>query len=179
VLNIFNIERNNYVNGNGCRYVIWVQGCKFNCKDCWNKQTWDNRIENFKSIDNIITDILSSKDIQGVTFTGGEPLLQATQLYNLAKLIKENTKLDIQIFTGFEINEEKSYFQKELLNIADTIIFGRFDKSKPNNNQVVVNNSSNEWLFNNSDVEIEIDENMNLVITGYPTDKLINKLKEI
>ena len=55
---------------------------------------------------------------------------------------------------------------------------GRFDNTKKNNNQKVFNNSLDTWEFNNTVVEIELDEDLNILVTGYPTDEFIQDLKE-
>jgi len=180
VLNINNIETQNYVNGNGCRYVLWVQGCDLNCTGCWNQHTWSFEDKVLKSADDIFKQIESLKDIiDGVTFTGGEPFLQSFELSKLAKLIKENTTLDIQIFSGFTKNELIKDEQKELLKYTDILVAGRYDTTKENNNQIVyiLNDDIDIWKFNNSDVEIDIDEESNIKITGYPTNSLINEIK--
>jgi len=68
-----------------------------------------------------------------------------------------------------------------LLKYTDILVAGRFDNTKKNNNQKVyiLNNNVPIWDFNNSDVEIEIDDNNHIKITGYPTSHLINELKGI
>ena len=89
MINIYNIEQENYVNGTGCRYVLWVQGCSLGCKECWNKDSWNNKLNILKSVDEIFNEIQKlQNDIDGVTFTGGEPFEQVEQLSILAKMIK-------------------------------------------------------------------------------------------
>jgi anaerobic ribonucleoside-triphosphate reductase activating protein len=181
MLNVYNIETSNYVNGNGCRYVLWLQGCDLKCAGCWNKQTWSFKPNALKSVDEIFAQIKSLEhQLDGVTFSGGEPFLQAGELSQLAKLIKEKTHLDIQIFSGFSKEELKEQPRIELLKYTDILVAGRFDSSKFNNNQVVylLNDNVDIWQFNNSDVEIEIDENMDIKVTGYPTNKLLAEIKE-
>jgi anaerobic ribonucleoside-triphosphate reductase activating protein len=180
MLNIYNIETSNYVNGNGCRYVIWVQGCTFACGGCWNHPTWsfDNNI--LKNIEELFNEIKILEDkLDGVTFTGGEPFLQAGELSRLAKLIKENTTLDIQIFSGFYKYELIKEEQQTLLKYTDTLVAGRYDNTKENNNQIVYhfNKEVDIWDFNNSDVEIDIDLDGNIKMTGYPTNSLINDVR--
>lgn len=179
MLNIYNIEKSNYVNGNGCRYVLWLQGCNLGCKKCWNKQTWSFKDNILKDINEVFDEINSLNNIDGITFSGGEPFLQSDELSKLARLIKDNTNLDIQIFTGFKKSELIKESQKELLKYTDILISGRFDDSKDNNNQVlyVLNEDANIWKFNNSDVQIDIDEDSNIKLTGYPTNNLINEIK--
>lgn len=177
MLNVNHIERINYVNGPGARYVIWCQGCSLKCEGCWNKHTWTLEKNKLMQVEKIFEDILSIKLLDGVTFSGGEPFLQAELFLKLAKMLKLNTHLDIQIFTGFEIEELNTFHQKELLKYADTLVTGRFDQEKLNNNQKVHYLSEKNWEFNNSDIEIDIDRDGNLMLTGYPTDKFIDELK--
>lgn len=182
MLNIYNIETSNYVNGNGCRYVLWLQGCNLGCIDCWNQQTWSFGKKMLKSVDDIFAQIKSIENkIDGITFSGGEPFLQALELFKLAKMIKENTKLNLQIFTGFEKSELIKKEQKNLLRYTDILVSGRYNNKKENNNQKVslLNESIDIWQFNNSDIEINIDDNLDVKITGYPTNEIINKIKEI
>lgn len=180
MLNIHNIETSNYVNGDGCRYVLWLQGCNLACVGCWNTETWSFEEKTLKTVDEIFEEIVNLKDgIEGITFTGGEPFLQSEELSKLAQLVKENTNLNIQIFSGFAIEELQSNSQKYLLNNTDILVSGRYDKNKLNNNQslYILNENIDPWQFNNSDVQIDIDENGNIKITGYPPSKLINELK--
>jgi len=180
VLNISHIETANYVNGNGCRYVLWVQGCDLACVGCWNQYTWSFEDKMLKNVDEIFAHIQSLEDtLDGVTFTGGEPFLQALELSKLSLLIKKNTTLDIQIFSGFSKEELIEDAQKELLKYTDILVAGRYDSTKKNSNQTtyILNDNVESWDFNNSDVEVDIDENGNIKLTGYPTDKLINEIK--
>ena len=179
MLNVYNIEKENYVNGNGCRYVIWVQGCDLACKGCWNQETWSFNKRRLMYVEEIFREIKSLESkLDGVTFTGGEPFLQAEKLSILANLIKENTQLNIQIFTGFDKEELTTDEQKKLLKYTDILVGGRFDNTRQNNNQTVymLNPLSEPWDFNNSDIEIDIND-IEINFTGYPSDKLINNIK--
>jgi len=182
VLNIYHIESKNYVNGNGCRYVLWLQGCDLACSGCWNQKTWSFKDNILKSIDELYNEIKNlENNIDGVTFSGGEPFLQAKELSLLAKLIKLNTTLDLQIFTGFEMDEIINDDQKRLLEYTDILISGRYNTLKENNNQKVyhLNDNIENWKFNNSDIEVDIDKNGNLMLSGYPTNNFINNIKEL
>ena len=181
MLNIYHIETSNHVNGHGNRFVLWLQGCDLGCQGCWNKETWSFEKNILKSVEEVFSEIRKSKNLDGVTFSGGEPFLQAGELSKLAKKIKTYTNLSLQIFTGFELDELRDQNQRELLEYTDILVAGRFDSTKRNNNQKVyiLNSHVPIWDFNNSDVEIEIDDDNHIKITGYPTSQLINELKGI
>ena len=177
-LNIWQTQSHNYVNGPGCRFVIWVQGCHLACPECWNKHTWSFNSNNMISIDSLFEQIKNTQNITGVTYSGGEPFVQAKSLFFLAQRIKQELKLNLQIFTGYELSELKSKYQKLLLELTDIVVSGRFDPTKLNNNQKVNNLKEISWEFNNKDVEIEVDEKGDLIVTGYPSDYLLTKLNE-
>lgn len=182
MLNIYHIEKQNYVNGNGCRYVLWLQGCDLECIGCWNKKTWSFEKNILKSVDEIFEDIKSIEDkIDGITFTGGEPFLQSKELSKLARNLKIFLNKNIQIFTGFEKKELDTNDHLELLKFTDILISGRYDNTIENNNQKVylLNEQVKAWEFNNSDIEIDIDENGDIMLSGYPTNDFINNIKEL
>ncbi|OWV19677.1 hypothetical protein B7990_00425 [Fibrobacter sp. UWB4] len=181
MINVNHIEAGSYVNGTGKRFVLWVQGCGFHCKGCGNPDTWSFDENKYYSVQELLSMIIKDSSLDGVTFSGGEPFLQAEELSKLAAAIKEHTKLTIHIFTGFELEEIKQPKQIKLLNLVDTLVYGRFDKTKPNNNQKVWHNpqGNDSWKFNNTDVEIDIDNDGDININGFPTEELINDIKDI
>ena len=176
-INIWQTQSHNYVNGHGCRFVIWVQGCHLACPECWSKHTWSFYKQRWLEVDKVFDEIVDTKNIEGVTFSGGEPFVQAKSLYYLAKRIKDELGLNLQIFTGYELTELTNKYQTLLLELADVIVSGRFDNSKFNNNQKVHNLQNIKWNFNNTDVEVEVDNKGNVVITGYPTNQLVNDIR--
>lgn len=177
MLNVYNIAKSNYVNGNGNRYVIWLQGCNLGCKHCWNKQTWSFNENRIISINEIFQDIQNQKNLDGLTFTGGEPLLQFEGVFNLAKIIKSETNLSVQIFSGLTYKEIKYSQKSQILKYADVLVLNRFEPSKVNNGQEVVLLNKENWVFDNTSVEAEIDENGIIHLTGYPTDALIDSFQ--
>ena len=181
MVNVSHIEKGNYVNGIGRRFVIWVQGCNFHCPGCGNPDTWSFETKKLFSAQHLFNMICEEPHINGVTFSGGEPFLQAGDLFLLAKEIKEKTDLTLHIFTGFELDELITDEQRKLLNLTDTLVYGRFDSSKPNNNQKVWHNpqSRDFWDFNNTDVEIDVDDNGDINISGFPTLDLISDMEDI
>lgn len=181
MINVNHIESGSYVNGTGKRFVLWVQGCNFHCSGCGNPDTWSFSKKNYYTIQDLFSMIVHDHTLDGVTFSGGEPFLQVEELLPLAKAIKNETKLTIHIFTGFELDELKQPEQIELLSLTDTLVYGRFDKSKPNNNQKIWHNpkGTDSWEFNNSDIEIDIDNDGDIFINGFPTAEIINDIEEI
>ena len=88
-IRIYKILKHTKVEGPGIRYCIWVQGCSRKCKGCWAKATWDKERGQVYDINPILADILNTKEIEGVTFLGGEPFEQPDALKYLAKNIQK------------------------------------------------------------------------------------------
>jgi anaerobic ribonucleoside-triphosphate reductase activating protein len=114
------------VDGPGIRFVLFTQGCEKNCPGCHNPKTHDKNGGYEMSIDEIIAKIKSNPLIDGVTFSGGEPFLQAAPLVLLAREIKK-LGLNLIVYSGYthaELREIPS--AKELLDLTDVLIDGEF-----------------------------------------------------
>ena len=76
-MNVIKIEKNNLINGAGCRVVLWLAGCCHNCKGCHNPETHDKNVgepfndEHKKQL----FEQLADENIDGITLTGGDPLM--------------------------------------------------------------------------------------------------------
>ena len=91
---VHSIESFGTVDGPGIRFVLFLQGCHLQCKYCHNRDTWDLKGGEQKSLDDIFDKIKRYKNYMmlsggGVTVTGGEPLLQVKFLIELFKKLKE------------------------------------------------------------------------------------------
>ena len=73
------LERDSIVNGPGLRAVLWTQGCRQHCPGCQNPETWDDSgaAGTLVKIEDVKKELASFKGQTGLTFCGGEPLLQA------------------------------------------------------------------------------------------------------
>lgn len=149
MLDVYKIISNTTVEGPGERFCIWVQGCKKHCEGCWAKETWSFGTGTKYSVDAIFEMIKSTKNIDGVTFLGGEPFEQAQDLGFLAEKIKENG-LSVVCFTGYTIEELKakqnSFIDRFLKNI-DLLIDGEFQKDKFDLSRPWVGSSNQRYIF--------------------------------
>lgn len=131
-IKISGIVNDSITDGPGLRYTIFVQGCPHRCEGCHNPQTWDFEGGKLLTVDEIMNEIDSNPLLQGVTFSGGEPMCQAKELLPLAKrIIAKN--LDIAIYSGFtfeELLKINNQYQIELLKLANTLVDGKFEKDK-------------------------------------------------
>jgi anaerobic ribonucleoside-triphosphate reductase activating protein len=119
------------VEGPGKRFAIWVQGCLKRCKGCCNPEIWPLIPIQIIPVTDLIEKIISAKKkygIEGITFIGGEPFLQAKGLSVIASFCKNN-ELSVIAFTGYKLDElHKMSLENtdELLQNCDMIIDGEF-----------------------------------------------------
>lgn len=116
------------VNGPGKRFVIWFQGCRSRCKGCFNSEFWDERGGISMSVEEMMTQINSAAGIEGVTFSGGEPFLQAEALLPLVEQMKSKG-LSTVCYTGYlfeDIQKGGIPYAKDLLESIDILIDGQY-----------------------------------------------------
>ena len=123
------IESDNIVNGPGLRAVVWTQGCRQHCPGCQNPETWSESLEDgtLVKIDEVKEELRKLRGQAGLTFCGGEPLLQAKACLEITKFAKEELGWNVWSFTGLILEQiphdsEAWAFVEEL----DALIDGPF-----------------------------------------------------
>lgn len=102
-----NITKDDMLNGEGLRVVLWVSGCNHNCKDCHNPVTWDIRggIPFDQSAKEELFEELAKPYISGITLSGGDPLHPENR-EDIQKLIDEICdrfpNKTIWLYTGYD-----------------------------------------------------------------------------
>ena len=91
---IHSVESMGLVDGPGVRYVVFMQGCPLRCKYCHNPDTWNMGAGEEVEAEALIEKILRFRPYfessgGGVTFSGGEPLMQPEFLKEMLRLCKE------------------------------------------------------------------------------------------
>ena len=111
--------------GPGLRYVIWTQGCPFNCKGCISPEGRPIDANKIIKVDKLVEDIVSRPELTGLTISGGEPFLQYASVLELLKSVKsQRPDMDVIIFTGFTIEKLNWEEAKEILSLIDVLIDG-------------------------------------------------------
>lgn len=111
---------NSLVNGEGLRVVVFAQGCRHNCKGCFNQHTHSmcgGQLFDIKSLASQINHDM----FDGVTFSGGDPFEQPLEFGNLADRLNTN---DIWAYTGYTFeelinNDEKLYLLQRIKVLVD------------------------------------------------------------
>ena len=123
-----NITKDDMLNGDGLRVVLWVAGCNHNCKDCHNPVTWDIRggIPFDQAAKDELFAELEKPHVSGVTLSGGDPL-HPDNREDIGALIDEISQKfpykTIWLYTGYqwEAIRDLPYIKK-----VDVVVDGEF-----------------------------------------------------
>lgn len=139
-MNYAKIKHYDIANGENIRTSLYVSGCNFHCKDCFNPETWDFNYGKLYT-ENTQKEILDTltENISGLSILGGDPLWQneegLDELICLCQKVKEKNKT-IWIWSGFIwediFNKENIQHKKrrELISNCDIWVDGLFETKK-------------------------------------------------
>ncbi len=133
-IRVAGIVDDSITDGPGLRITIFMQGCPHNCAGCHNPSALDVCGGMEYTCEQLMERINKNLLLTGVTFSGGEPILQAAALLPLAKGIKA-AGLDLAIYTGYTFEELLARGNGAVLGLlgyADTLIDGPFMLEKRN-----------------------------------------------
>lgn len=174
IARIHSMESFGTVDGPGIRFVLFLQGCHLKCKYCHNRDTWDIKGGEEKTLEEIIEKIKNYKNYitisgGGVTVTGGEPLLQVKFLIELFKeLKKENIHTCIDTSGMVNITDDI----KELLQYTDLVLLDikHIDDEKCKNLVGVSNKKELEFAkyLSENNIKIWIRQ---VLVPGYTDDE--------
>lgn len=116
-------------NGPGVRVSIFMQGCTFNCKNCFNPETHDFKCGREFSDETInrILELCDNDNVEGLSILGGEPMhpINIEGTTRLAKSFKEKyPNKNIWAWTGFSF--DKDLKDKEVVKYLDVLVDGRY-----------------------------------------------------
>lgn len=153
-LRISGIEEESIVDGPGLRYVVFTQGCPHHCPACHNPETHAMEGGTMKSIQEIFEAFTDNPLLSGITFSGGEPFLQAEPLVTLGQLVRQTGKT-IVTYTGYSYERllhmgEQHPAILHLLDLTDLLIDGPFIVAL-RDLQLSFRGSSNQRLLSRAD----------------------------
>lgn len=124
------IQSDSIVDGEGIRAVIWTQGCIHHCPGCHNPETHDLHGGREFSLEEIYSMIDDLENQDGLTFSGGDPFMQAEACSKIAAYGRKKG-YDIWCYTGYTFEEllalmEKDESIKNFLKEIDVLVDGRF-----------------------------------------------------
>jgi len=184
-------------NGPGLRAVVFFQGCSLGCPKCWNPSTHQFRGTE-ASVDAVVQGVLRARQehpLEGVTFSGGEPMQQADSLLRLIKGSRRQApELSFGMFSGYTEHElaqgrywiwgdgsseqHRRRLWQEIRACLDFAILGRFNQAQPSS--LPLRTSRNQILrlfsdryapadFSEQLIEVSIHEGGRAEVTGFPT----------
>ncbi len=132
MLRLAGFEPESIVDGPGYRFAIFVQGCPHACPECHNPETHD--FEGGKLVDTaeIIAHMGKNPLVSGLTLSGGEPMLKAAELCEIAVAAKARG-MNIWCYTGYtleELDAANDPAQQRLLGLIDVLVDGPYLASR-------------------------------------------------
>ncbi|NET11018.1 MAG: radical SAM protein [Merismopedia sp. SIO2A8] len=131
-LRIFRRQSPVSVLGPGQRAVIWAQGCTFACSGCLVPESWPQAGGESLAISELAHWVLEQPNIEGITLSGGEPMLQAEALLRLIHQVRQSRDLGIVCYTGYRweyLQQRGTPAQQALLHHIDLLIDGPYQAS--------------------------------------------------
>ena len=135
LLNLAAWQERSYANGPGARYVLWMQGCDLLCPGCCNPGMRSQEPRHIMIINAVVQAVCTVEGLEGVTYTGGEPMLQTRALALLSGPLREQG-LSVFCFTGRRYEElaaSPDPWVRRLLSSIDVLVDGPYVREETSN----------------------------------------------
>lgn len=149
-----NITKDDMLNGDGLRVVLWVAGCTHCCKECHNPITWDpdGGILFDEKAKREIFEQLDKPYISGITFSGGDPLHAANRL-DVRELMEEIREKypdkTIWLYTGDRWEDILHY---PMMKYVDVLVDGEF--------KIALRDTKLRWKGSSNQRVIDVQESL-------------------
>ena len=183
-------------NGPGLRAVVFFQGCSIGCVKCWNPKSHQFHGTEI-TVDAVVQEVLRAHQehtLEGITFSGGEPMQQADSLLGLMhSLRRQAPELSFGMFSGYAEHElakgqywvwgdssseqHRQRLWQQIRDCLDYAVLGRFNQAHPgitpfrtSRNQVLrlFTDSYTPADFSEQLTEVSINEGGRVEVTGFP-----------
>lgn len=151
-------------NGSGVGISLFVQGCHFHCKGCFNKETWDfnGGLEWNSDIKNKFIELANKNYIKRISILGGEPLAKENveEVVSIILALKNKyPEKQIWLYTGYLweniINSSDKYdiFRQTALFHADVVVDGQFQLENQDiyNKEIIWAGSTNQRVIDSKE----------------------------
>ena len=135
-MNYCDIKEVDIANGEGVRVSLFVSGCTFHCKGCFNEETWDFNAGKEFTVTELkkLLEILDRPYIKGISILGGEPLHQRNRedvMRVLAVLKSAHPEKSVWLYTGYKYEDVvKMPEYDEIIGLVDVLVDGQFEIDK-------------------------------------------------
>ncbi|MFM0349825.1 4Fe-4S single cluster domain-containing protein [Paraburkholderia sp. RL17-347-BIC-D] len=148
--------------GPGRRAALWVQGCDKRCHGCCNPGYLRIEQRELVQADEVISWLEAAHrdhDLEGITFLGGEPMLQAKGLALVAEGARR-LDLSVMVFSGYTVEELEALRlpgSDALLSATDVLVDGPYESALPERHRRWSGSTNQRfhYLTNRYDVSIE------------------------
>ena len=183
-------------NGPGLRAIVFFQGCTLACPGCFNPDThpFTGTEVAVNAVAERVARAHKEQGVEGVTFSGGEPMQQAPALLELIQTLRQQLpSLSFGLFSGYSdlelvlgryliwggdcSEENRRRFWEEIREHLDFAVLGRFNETQPSALPLRSSRSQALRLFSRrydpkdfgpQSVEVFIDSDGRAVVTGFP-----------
>lgn len=132
LLNVAAWADRSVANGPGTRFVVWLQGCPILCPGCVNQDFLPLEPRHLMTPDELGDRVLAVEGIEGVTFSGGEPTVQAHGLSVLGERLQANG-LTVVCYSGYTLEDlrgQRDPWVDRLLDTVDLLIDGPYVRNE-------------------------------------------------
>lgn len=186
-LNLASIRFCTESEGPGKRMAIWVQGCERRCPGCCNVEMQEirkNIVVDTEDLIKLIEKTAKEDNIEGVSFIGGEPILQAEGLADIAEWC-HNEGITVLVFTGYLYDQLLNMNNEQvnrLITYTDLLIDGPFlEEEYDEQRDWVGSRNQKVWFLSeryHSGIEYEKKEHTmevlvsekDILVNGWPFD---------
>ena len=142
------------VDGVGLRYSLYFAGCSHACPGCHNEYSWNPKHGNiltYEKLEEITKEINENTLLDGITISGGDPLFNPVEMLKFLKFLKEKTKKNIWLYTGYTLEQvREDELRRKCLEYVDVLVDGRFVKELYDPN-LKFRGSSNQRIIKKKD----------------------------
>ena len=142
------------VDGVGLRYSLYFAGCSHACPGCHNEYSWNPKHGNiltYEKLEEIAKEINENTLLDGITISGGDPLFNPVEMLKVLKFLKEKTKKNIWLYTGYTLEQvREDELRRKCLEYVDVLVDGRFVKELYDPN-LKFRGSSNQRIIKKED----------------------------
>lgn len=160
-MKIHRVVSKTFAEGPGCRFCIWVQGCKHHCKGCFATDTWDLHSGTEYTPQQVIEQLEKVlSDIDGITLLGGEPFLQADELSVVSEYARSRNK-SVIAFSGYTYEELTGLCDSgvnRLLESTDLLIDGKYIEELQDFSRPLVGSENQRFIYLSDKISPEVME---------------------
>lgn len=137
--------------GPGHRFVVWVQGCERRCPGCSSPELQSLFGGRKVTVSSLAEEIIETTGIDGITISGGEPLLQWRPLTSLLEKVKSRRSgISVIVFTGYKKEDISSDITSRLFPYVDLLIDGEYIRERNDNKGLRGSNNQNFHFLSNA-----------------------------